>query len=273
MTQSLVANLLPFWICAIAMSIAPALVGIDRSTEELQDMLWERVKAKYDEKEKIVPSDLMRRVERDLMLQIVDGQWKDHLYSLDHLKEGIGLRGYGQRDPLVGTKRKAFSSFRTCGDASRKRSFATSGGSGRSKARPNRRRRQCGHGQLPRDRSSCATTIPVPRKRRRSRAALRRREPVVRRSPTVGRGRRGLAETMPQSRRCDARSPRLDETTPAGAAAARNSRNAMGRRRSTVHSRKSTPSPSPVYGPRKEGNFQLKINHRPSTVGRRPYNS
>jgi preprotein translocase subunit SecA len=53
----------------------------------------------------------MRRVERDLMLQIVDTQWKDHLYSLDHLKEGIGLRGYGQRDPLVEYKKESFALF------------------------------------------------------------------------------------------------------------------------------------------------------------------
>ena len=45
------------------------------------------------------------------MLQIVDAQWKDHLYSLDHLKEGIGLRGYGQRDPLVEYKRESFDLF------------------------------------------------------------------------------------------------------------------------------------------------------------------
>ena len=55
--------------------------------------------------------DFMRRVERDIMLQIVDQQWKDHLYSLDHLKEGIGLRGYGQRDPLVEYKRESFALF------------------------------------------------------------------------------------------------------------------------------------------------------------------
>jgi preprotein translocase subunit SecA len=83
----------------------------NRSTEELRDMLWERVEAKYAEKEKIVPPELMRRVERDLMLQIVDVQWKDHLYSLDHLKEGIGLRGYGQRDPLVEYKKESFGLF------------------------------------------------------------------------------------------------------------------------------------------------------------------
>ncbi len=45
------------------------------------------------------------------MLQIVDQQWKDHLYSLDHLKEGIGLRGYGQRDPLVEYKKESFALF------------------------------------------------------------------------------------------------------------------------------------------------------------------
>jgi preprotein translocase subunit SecA len=83
----------------------------NKSTEELRDMLWERITARYEEKEKIVPPELLRRVERDLMLQIVDQQWKDHLYSLDHLKEGIGLRGYGQRDPLVEYKKESFQLF------------------------------------------------------------------------------------------------------------------------------------------------------------------
>jgi preprotein translocase subunit SecA len=55
--------------------------------------------------------DLLRRLERDIMLQIVDVQWKDHLYSLDHLKEGIGLRGYGQRDPLVEYKKESYGLF------------------------------------------------------------------------------------------------------------------------------------------------------------------
>jgi preprotein translocase subunit SecA len=74
-------------------------------------MLWERVRASYDEKEKLVGRDVLQRVERDIMLQIVDTQWKDHLYSLDHLKEGIGLRGYGQRDPLVEYKKESFELF------------------------------------------------------------------------------------------------------------------------------------------------------------------
>ena len=83
----------------------------DMATEDLRDELWKRIVAKYEEKEKIVPRDILTRVERDIMLQIVDQQWKDHLYSLDHLKEGIGLRGYGQRDPLVEYKKESFALF------------------------------------------------------------------------------------------------------------------------------------------------------------------
>jgi preprotein translocase subunit SecA len=80
--------------------------GIEEmGNNELRDHLWSKVLAKYEDKEKIVPRDILTRVERDIMLQIVDQQWKDHLYSLDHLKEGIGLRGYGQRDPLPGHAR------------------------------------------------------------------------------------------------------------------------------------------------------------------------
>ena len=71
----------------------------------------------YEEKEQVLPDpSLLRRVERDIMLQIVDAQWKDHLYSLDHLKEGIGLRGYGQRDPLVEYKKKASTLFQAMKD-------------------------------------------------------------------------------------------------------------------------------------------------------------
>jgi len=54
---------------------------------------------------------ILEPIERNIMLQIVDTQWKDHLYSLDHLKEGIGLRGYGQRDPLVEYKKESFALF------------------------------------------------------------------------------------------------------------------------------------------------------------------
>ena len=83
----------------------------DRTADEIREALWERIHGSYDEKEKIVGRDVLERVERDIMLQIVDTQWKDHLYSLDHLKEGIGLRGYGQRDPLIEYKKESFELF------------------------------------------------------------------------------------------------------------------------------------------------------------------
>ena len=82
-----------------------------KTADEIRDALWERVTKRYDTKEQLVGAELLRRVERDIMLQIVDTQWKDHLYSLDHLKEGIGLRGYGQKDPLVEYKRESFELF------------------------------------------------------------------------------------------------------------------------------------------------------------------
>ncbi|HJN45389.1 MAG: preprotein translocase subunit SecA [Acidobacteria bacterium] len=83
----------------------------DKSPDEMHDALWAMVKSHYEEKEQAVEAEILRRVERDVMLQIVDTQWKDHLYSLDHLKEGIGLRGYAQRDPLVEYKRESFELF------------------------------------------------------------------------------------------------------------------------------------------------------------------
>ena len=77
----------------------------------IREALVERVRAKYEDKERVVPAEILRRVERDLMLQIVDSQWKDHLYSLDHLKDGISLRSYGQRDPLVEYKKESYQLF------------------------------------------------------------------------------------------------------------------------------------------------------------------
>ena len=88
----------------------------DKNADEIRDSLWKLIENKYAEKERLVDTQLLRRVERDIMLQIVDVQWKDHLYSLDHLKEGIGLRGYGQRDPLVEYKRESFGMFQAMKD-------------------------------------------------------------------------------------------------------------------------------------------------------------
>jgi len=88
----------------------------DLSAEAISDALWQPVLQKYEKKEALIPVEILRRVERDIMLQIVDAQWKDHLYSLDHLKEGIGLRGYGQRDPLVEYKKESFALFQSMKD-------------------------------------------------------------------------------------------------------------------------------------------------------------
>jgi preprotein translocase subunit SecA len=82
--------------------LTPALV---------KDELLEKVRDAYRKKEEQVGSDMMRYLERMIMLQVVDTQWKDHLLSMDHLKEGIGLRGYGQKDPLLEYKREGFDMF------------------------------------------------------------------------------------------------------------------------------------------------------------------
>src|SRR5207244_4969401 len=83
----------------------------DQTSDEIRDMLWGQIEKSYADKEALVGREVLQRVERDIMLQVVDGQWKDHLYSLDHLKEGIGLRGYGQRDPLIEYKKESFALF------------------------------------------------------------------------------------------------------------------------------------------------------------------
>jgi preprotein translocase subunit SecA len=78
---------------------------------DLVETLVDRLKEKYEEKEKLFGVEMTRWLERHIILDIVDGQWKDHLLTLDHLKEGIGLRGYGQKDPLVEFKKEAFILF------------------------------------------------------------------------------------------------------------------------------------------------------------------
>ncbi len=83
--------------------------GLDRREIEpkLQDFVMER----YNEKERLIGPENLRQAERIIMLNVVDNQWKDHLLSMDHLKEGIGLRGYGQKDPLIEYKKESFTMF------------------------------------------------------------------------------------------------------------------------------------------------------------------
>ncbi|HEY3053780.1 MAG TPA: preprotein translocase subunit SecA [Thermoanaerobaculia bacterium] len=88
--------------------------GVDLATmrrEEAKQRIVEAVNKRYEEKEKQVGADVMRLHEKYLLLQVIDQQWKDHLLMIDHLKEGIGLRGYGQRDPLIEYKKESFDMF------------------------------------------------------------------------------------------------------------------------------------------------------------------
>ena len=93
--------------------------GVKIRTEELQDLdrrqmeeeIREQLIRKYQEKEDMIGAELMRETERMIMLNVIDNQWKDNLLSMDHLKEGIGLRGYGQKDPLIEYKKESYIMF------------------------------------------------------------------------------------------------------------------------------------------------------------------
>jgi preprotein translocase subunit SecA len=83
----------------------------EMSRQQIGDAIFDKLKERYDAKEKLIGADAMRYHERTIMLSVIDAQWKDHLLSMDHLKEGIGLRGYGQHDPLVEYKKESFEMF------------------------------------------------------------------------------------------------------------------------------------------------------------------
>jgi preprotein translocase subunit SecA len=90
--------------------------GVDLEHDRRDEMKFKIVEAvhkRYEEKEAMVGADNMRLNEKYLLLQVIDQQWKDHLLNVDHLKEGIGLRGYGQRDPLIEYKRESFELFQS----------------------------------------------------------------------------------------------------------------------------------------------------------------
>jgi preprotein translocase subunit SecA len=91
--------------------IPPARFEDVPSRAALEELVTEIVKARYAAREQELGPDLLRALERHEMLIVIDTQWKDHLLSIDHLKEGIGLRGYGQRDPLTEYKKEAFDLF------------------------------------------------------------------------------------------------------------------------------------------------------------------
>jgi preprotein translocase subunit SecA len=88
--------------------------GVDfkrMTADEIEEAIWKKASANYAEKEKLAGAESLRAYERYIMLNIIDSQWKDHLLSIDHVKQGIGLVGYGQKDPLVEYKKQSFDMF------------------------------------------------------------------------------------------------------------------------------------------------------------------
>jgi preprotein translocase subunit SecA len=91
--------------------VDPAKIRELETPENVQDFVHQRLEQVYSEKKNALGPERWAIHERLLMLHVIDTQWKDHLYGLDHLKEGIGFRGYGQRDPLVEYKKESFGLF------------------------------------------------------------------------------------------------------------------------------------------------------------------
>jgi preprotein translocase subunit SecA len=79
--------------------------------DDLVTIATERVHQLYDQREAEFTPPMMRQIEKFVMLQTLDGLWKDHLLAMDHLKEGIGLRGYAQRNPLVEYQKEGYDMF------------------------------------------------------------------------------------------------------------------------------------------------------------------
>jgi preprotein translocase subunit SecA len=88
-----------------------SLPSHEQTRAGITDHVVEQVKTAYDRKEQEITPQVMRELEKFVMLQAVDNQWKDHLLSMDHLKDGIGLRGYGQRDPLKEYQKEGYDLF------------------------------------------------------------------------------------------------------------------------------------------------------------------
>jgi preprotein translocase subunit SecA len=164
-------------------------VGRDALIEDIQN----QVRRAYDHKEQELGSELMRYLEKMLLLQVIDHHWKDHLLGMDHLRDGIGLRGYGQKDPLIEYKREGFDMFSSMMD---------------------------------RDQVGCAGA-DVPRPGRAGRATAPSR---TRTDPAAAHGTQPQRRTG-HATRSRARRTRPVATIPAPAGAEKNSRNATGRSR------------------------------------------
>jgi len=106
-------------ICEETFGLRPTALGLgkDDANAEMKEKLKGLLHEAYKAKESELGSDVLGEYEKFFMLQTVDTLWKDHLLALDHLKEGIGLRGYGQRDPLVEYKKESFQLFEAMKEA------------------------------------------------------------------------------------------------------------------------------------------------------------
>jgi preprotein translocase subunit SecA len=81
------------------------------NADQIEEAIWRKAISNYEQKEKLAGAESLRAYERYIMLNIIDSQWKDHLLSIDQLRQGIGLVGYGQKDPLVEYKKQSFDMF------------------------------------------------------------------------------------------------------------------------------------------------------------------
>ena len=99
-----------FSSCPLKLKFRPEEVE-DLTQDGLKESILERVRESYKKKEAEFGEETMRYLERMIMLQVLDGLWKDHLLAMDHLKEGIGMRAYAQQDPLRAYKAEGFQMF------------------------------------------------------------------------------------------------------------------------------------------------------------------
>ncbi|MFH7320163.1 preprotein translocase subunit SecA [Desulfurivibrio sp. D14AmB] len=114
--------------CTILFGFAPEWdeeARADLNAEQLTDRLRQLLTQRYEEREAQVGTENMRQLERIILLQMVDSHWKEHLLNMDHLKEGIGLRGYGQKNPLIEYKREGFQMFMEMIDRMREQTVST----------------------------------------------------------------------------------------------------------------------------------------------------
>jgi len=87
------------------------LMDLPEENGDLTDYLIDKVRERYETKSQEIGPELFEHLQQMVMLQIVDNHWKEHLLSMDHLRDGIGLRGYAQRDPLREYQKEGYENF------------------------------------------------------------------------------------------------------------------------------------------------------------------